>query len=790
MAGVLTERNNKLRQRLIDTVPVICTERAQIWTKVFIENEDKVPILKAAIALKETLGRMSLLLGEDELIVGNQGNGLRATTINPIVNTWFTEELDKFNKRDGSLFYISEENKKILKELAPCWKGRTVYDKTIALMPERTKEAMDALVFSCGYTLTKGCGHWLLNMEQVLKYGFSYIQKNAEEQLANCDFSDSDGIDKIPFYQAVIMTCSAVKDFAARYADLAAEQAKAKTGKRHTELLEIERICRKVPYYAPDTYHEALQTVYFVQLLTQIESDGTGISPGRLDFLLYPFYERDRSLGRLTKEQAEELTDQLWLKIASIIQIWNEKDTKSFGGHPISQAITLGGVDEEGKDSVNELSYLMLETTSRIHMAQPSVCCRISTVTPFRFIKACVEVIREGLGMPALYNDELAIQSLTDRSIDLKDARRNFAVIGCVEMGVQGKLCAFANSGYFNLAKTLEIALHNGKDPVTGKILAAPRGPAESMKNYEELESAFYGYLEELLQHQVRVTNAVDTIHARIAPLPFVSAITDDCIERGLEVQSGGAVYNYDGIQGVGFADVVDSLAAIKKLVFEEKKFTMLQLMEALEHNFKGYEQILISLKKDVSKFGNNQEEANVEAKKLAEKFAQFVSGYHNTRGGFFVPGMYSNSANVPLGAVVGALPNGRRAFTPIAEACSPSHGAEKNGPTQAALSVTALEHRLFTNGTQYNQKYHPSALKDEKGVRSLANLVQTYFQNGGYHIQFNVVSSETLRAAQKDPDQYRDLVVRVAGYTAFFTDLNKSIQEDIIDRTELDFGL
>lgn len=790
MNRVLTSRNRVFRQELINTEPLLCSERANIWTQVFEENENELPIIKAALAFHKTLSNMTISINDYELIVGNQGNGLRAATMNPIVNTWYFDELDRFERRTGSRFLISDSVKEDVRKFTPYWRGRNVFDQTMALLPQDTKDVMDALVFTCGYTLTKGGGHYLINLETVLQHGFAGIEKRVRKKLSESDYASKSGIEVIPFYRSILIVCQGVRVFASRYAALARVQSETATPERKAELLEIARICDKVPYEPPQTFYEAVQTVFFLQLLTQIESDGTGISMGRLDYLLYPFYVRDRDAGIVTKEFAEELLDQLWLKVASIIQIWNEEDSKSFGGHPISQAITLGGQDAHGNDATNELSYMMLETTARVHMAQPSVCCRVHRNTPDAFLHLAAEVIREGLGMPAMYNDEIAIPSLISRGVQVQHARENYAVIGCVEMGIQGKLCAFANSGYFNLAKAFELFLHDGLDPRTGKQLVHPAKRISEMQTYEELEKHFYDCVHELATHQVRVTNVVDTLHGLVAPLPYMSAITEDCIARGKEVQSGGALYNYDGIQGVGFADVVDSLAILKKAVYEEKFFSIQQIIEALDDNFTTQTEMLTVLKKCLLPYGNNDKSTNQIARDLASHFCHVIESHENPRGGFFIPGMYSNSANVPLGSVVGALPNGRLAYKPIAEACSPSHGSEKNGPTQAALSVASLDHLLMTNGSQYNQKYHPSALSGEKGLCSLVDLIQTFFESGGYHIQFNVVSSETLKEAQKHPESYRDLVVRVAGYTAFFTDLSKEIQDDIIDRTELSFGL
>lgn len=783
----MTERNRKFRQRLIDTLPNVCAERAVIWTQSYKENEDQPPILKAALALRDTLQNMTIRIYDEDLLVGNQGNGLRAATLSPTVNTWFEAELDTFEARDGSRFTITPQAKQQIREILPYWKGKTVYESTMAILGTQEKEAMECGLFTCGYTLSKGCGHWLLNIENVLKNGFETFQRQAEQKLEQLDYSDAQGVEKIPFYRSIVITCEAVKAFARRYSDLAREMVRTAEPERAQELQRIAEVCARVPYKAPQNFYEALQTVYFVQLLTHIESDGTGISLGRLDYMLYPFYKRDIEEGTLDKEFARELLDALWLKIASIIQIWNAEDSKAFGGHPVSQAVTLGGQDEQGRDATNELSHLMLETTARVHMPQPSVCVRVSRSSPQDFLMLCAEVIREGLGMPAMYNDDIAIPSLTMRGIDLKEARRHYGVIGCVEMGVQGKLCAFANSGYYNLVKALELALNGGGDPMTGKQIG-PKTP-EQPQTFEEFKQAYFEQVDSTLKYMVSVTNVVDTMHPRILPLPFVSAITDDCIEKGVEVQSGGARYNYDGIQGVGLADVADSMAAIKQLVFEEKSVTWMQLKEALRNNFEGAEELRMMLVKRVPKYGNNIAEADVLAREVAQRFSEMVERYKNPRGGFFIPGMYSNSANVPLGEVCGATPNGRFAKAPIAEACSPSHHCDRSGCTQAALSVAKLDHLIMTNGSQYNQKFHPTALAGEKGLRSLVQLIQTYFEAGGYHIQFNVVSADTLRKAQKNPDEHRDLVVRVAGYTAFFTDLDHNIQNDIIDRTEMDFA-
>lgn len=785
-----TERVKKLRQKLIETDPMICPERAVIWTEVYRENEDKQPIIKAALALKETLSRMTIHVYEDELVVGNQASALRGAPLHPQINLWFMDELDRFEKRQGSRFHISEEAKEQLRSCMDYWKGRTVYENTAAILPQEAMDYMDTMVFTCNYTLTKGTGHFIIGFNKILEKGYEGVRRECEEKLAQLDLANPHDMDKILFYQAMLIVCDGVEIFAGRYADEAWRQAaECKDPVRKKELETISQICRKVPKYPAETFYEAVQSTWFIQLICQIESDGTGLSTGRLDYYLYPYYKKDVEEGRITKEFAEELLDSMWLKYAEVIEVWNEEDSKFFGGHPISQTITLGGTFEDGTDSTNDLSYMMLETTARIGMPQPSVCVRLHKHTPRKFLLKCAEVARYGLGMPAFYNDDVAIVALMDRGVSLKDVRKNWAVAGCVEMGLQGQMCHFANSGYFSLLKALEITLNNGKDPRTGKQVGPETGELSDFRSYEDLYAAYETQVKEALKYMVATTNVVNTMHGRLLTLPFVCTFTEDCIGRGLEVHDGGAKYNHDGPQGVGLADTADAFAAIKKLVFEEGRLSLEEIRSAMDSNFEGFEEVRTTLVKGAPKYGNNDPYVDGIARQIQVMFCEEVNGYANPRGGHFDAGMYSVSANVPIGSFVGATPNGRLAYTPVAEACSATHGSEVNGPTASALSIASLDHCIVANGTQYNQKYHPNTLAGRKGLACLADLIETYFEKGGYHIQFNVVSADTLRRAQENPEKYRDVVVRVAGYTCFFIDLPKGTQDDVIDRTEMSFN-
>ena len=787
MAQELSARCKRIRERLVNFEPIICPEGAVIWTESFKKTEDQPPVLRAAMALKALLEQKTIFINEDELLVGNQGSALRAAPVHPQITNWYYNELDKFNFRKASKFTITEEAKEQIRSVQDYWKGKTVIERTYALLPQEAVDSMDSKMFTCAYTLNKGTGHFLLNFEKVLKDGFYGIEKECKEKLDHLDYANPEDFEKISLYKALIMTCQSVKTFAQRYADLAKEMAeKEKDEVRKKELLTIAANCEKVPYYPADNFYEAVQSTWFVQLISQIESDGTGVSIGRLDYFLWPYYEKDVKENKLTPEFAGELMDSLWLKCGEVLEVWNEEDTKAFGGHPISQTITLGGTDEDGKDSVNDLTYICLDTTMKVKMPQPSVCCRVHKNSDFRFLRKCAETIREGLGMPAMYNDEIAIPSLMKRGVTLEDARRNWGVAGCVEMGVQGQMCHFANSGYFNLVRCLEVTMAGGYDRYTGKQVGPVTPKIEEITSYEELVDAFKQQFHCAMKHMVQIGNVVNTMHAKWVTLPFETCFTEDCVGRGLEVHAGGAKYNHDGPQAVGLADVADSFCAIKKLVFTENRFTLKELKEAIDHDFVGYEDIKVQLINDAPKYGNNDAEVDMIARDILTYFCEEVGQYRNLRGGLFVPGAYSNSANIPFGEDCGAMPNGRCAGMPIAEACSPTHNVEKNGPTQAALSVAHLDSTLVTNGTQYNQKYHPNTLKGEEGLAALVALMKTYFEEGGYHIQFNVVSGETLRKAQRDPEKYKDLVVRVAGYTAFFVDLDRALQDDIIDRTEM----
>lgn len=784
-----TQRIKKLREKILNTDPIICHERAVTWTETYIKTEALPPVLRAAIALKETLENMSIHINDEELIAGNQGRGLRSAPLHPQINTWFADELDLFEDRKGSRFLISEETKKKIQEIVPYWKGKNVFERTMPLLSDEAKEAMKSLAFTCNYSLGKGTGHFLLNFQPVLERGFSGIKKEVEEKLSSLDLSEPDHFDKITFCKAIITICDAAMLFAERYAGLALDKASRENDSvRKKELENISSICAQVPAHPARNFYEALHSVWFLQLIAQIESDGTGLSLGRIDTILYPYYIADIEAERLTEEFAEELMDSFFLKLAEIIEVWPAEDTRFFGGHPISQTITLGGTDADGRDSTNELTYMCLDSLVKLGFPQPSICVRVHKHSPYELLMRCAEINAMGLSMPALYNDEIAIPALMMRGVKLEHARANFGVAGCVEMGLQGQMCHFANSGYLSFLKVLEITLNNGLDPQTGMQVGLHTGDPVDFFSFDEFLAAYKRQIHYFMKLMVGVTNAVNTMHARYVTLPFVSSFTEDCVGRLKEVHDGGALYNHDGPQGVGLADAADSLAVIKKIVYEEKELSMKSLIEALAANFEGFEETRARVINHAPKYGNNDPYVDEMARDLGVFFCREVEQYRNLRGGLFVPGLYSVSANVPIGRYVGASPNGRLAFAPVAEACSPTQGNDRNGPTQAALSVACLDHVLVTNGTQYNQRYHPSALQDKKGLQSLVNLVQTFFEKGGYHIQFNVVSAEKLRKAQRNPGDYRDLVVRVAGYSAFFTDLDESIQEDIIKRTEMKF--
>ncbi|MBZ4653916.1 MAG: pflD [Peptococcaceae bacterium] len=784
-----TLRVKSLRKRLRSFPQAICVERAVLITESYRETEGEPMVIRRAKALSRILEKMSIYIGDGELIVGNQASAPNKAPVFPETGArWVAEQLDSFATRTVNRFLVTEEEKKVLRDILTYWKEKTVLEVAPKLLPDETREIFELTypVISPTLFLRNCVGHLVPNYAAILKRGFGGIRTEVQEKMESLDPSMPENISKLQFYRAVLIICDAVSHFAQRYADLAEQLASTEDDEsRKKELKDIAEICRWVPENPARTFREALQAFWFLQLIIHIETDGLAESPGRFDQYLYPYFSKDLAEGKLTLEEAQELLDCVWIKMNEVIKLSDiPPAAKYFGGVTMSENLILGGINEDGEDVTNELSYLCLEADRHIMLPQPALSIRLHSRTPERFLLKVVELIKTGGGKPAIFNDEIIIPSLMSDGIPLKDAR-NYAIVGCVEPTPSDNTNGWTNAAMFNLGKCLELALHNGVCQLSGKRIGLETGDAKTFTSFDQVMSAFKKQVSYFIKHMVTMLNTWDKVHAELIPTPFVSSFMDDCIAKGQDLAEGGARFNFTGPQGIGLADVADSLTAIKTLVFEKKLLSMDQLIDALSNDFEGQEDVRLLLRNKAPKYGNAETTPDLLAREVGLFYCREVAQYNNPRGGKYRPGLYPVASNVPLGGVVGALPNGRKKGIPLADGISPVHGCDVKGPTAVLRSVSRVEHAAATNGTLLNIKFHPSALKSENDMKKLISLLRSFCSLKLMHIQFNVVSADTLRMAQLDPENNRDLMVRVAGYSAMFVDLDKKLQDDIIERTE-----
>ena len=831
-----TDRIPKLVEHLYAKLPEIESARAVLITESYRQTENEPMIIRRAKAFQHILENIPIIIRDLELIVGSTTIAPRGCQTYPEFSyEWLEAEFDTVETRSADPFYISEQTKRELKEADAYWKGRTTSELATAYMEPETLTAMEHNMFTPGNYFYNGVGHVTVKYEEVLAIGFSGIREKAEAELASLSLADGDYQKKSRFLQAVIISCDAAVTYARRYAKLALEEAeKCTDGARKLELLQIAQNCANVPEKGASGFYEACQSFWFVQQLLQIESSGHSISPGRFDQYMYPYYKKDLDSGKLTREFAQELMDCIWVKLNDLNKCRDAASAEGFAGYSLFQNLIAGGQNGEGVDVTNDLSFMCIQASMHVFLPQPSFSIRVWNGSPHEFLVKAAELTRTGIGLPAYYNDEVIIPSLVSRGLTLKDARE-YNIIGCVEPQKAGKTEGWHDAAFFNMCRPLELVFTNGVDK--GVQVGPQTGNVEDMKAFEEFYHAYKMQMDYAIKLLVNADNAIDMAHAERCPLPFLSSMVDDCMKRGKTVQEGGAIYNFTGPQGFGVANMADSLYAVKKLVYDEKKITMKELKTALMTNYGqglaaediaavaanvvkemraagqtvGEAEIAAILKTvmaafespeikangerirklidQVPKFGNDIPEVDAFARDVAYTYTRPLENYRNPRGGIFQAGLYPVSANVPLGAQTGATPDGRLAHMPVADGVSPSAGKDVNGPTAAANSVSKLDHYIASNGTLFNQKFHPSALSGRKGLDNFVGLIRSYFDQKGSHMQFNVVSRETLLDAQKHPEQYKHLVVRVAGYSALFTTLSKSLQDDIIRRTEQGFG-
>ncbi len=826
-------RIGRLIEHLFATPPQIEADRGVLITESYRSTEGQPMVTRRSKAFYHILENLPVTIRPDELVVGSPTMAPRSCQVFPEFSyEWLETELDTVATRKADPFVVSADTKARLREIFPYWKGKTTSELATTYMAPEALRAIDHNIFTIGNYFYNGVGHVSVQYDKVLKIGYRGIRKEAEEALAKLKVTDGDYSRRHMFLEAVIHSCDAAILYARRYADLATKQAAAcADGTRKKELLKIAENCRKVPEHGAESFWEACQSFWFVQMLIQVESNGHSISPGRFDQYMYPYYKADMDAGRITPEFAQELIDCIWVKLNDLSKVRDAASAEGFAGYSSFQNLIVGGQNSEGLDVTNDLSFMCLQASMHTQLPAPSLSVRIWNGSPHDFLIKAGELTRTGVGLPAYYNDEVIIPALLSRGLTLADAR-NYCIIGCVEPQCPGKTEGWHDAAFFNMCRVVELVFHNGMDE--GEMVGVATGDVTKFTTFEQVFDAYQKQMDYLVSLMVNADNAVDTAHGELCPLPFESCMVEDCIGRGLPLQCGGAVYNFTGPQGFGVANMADGLYAIKELVFEKKVATLADFKEAMDHNFgmggidpADAERVITKIAKGLMasgqkvgeaeisqiatvvqskivspadrerynrllkqiealpKFGNDQTDVDAFAREVAYTYTRSVENYENPRGGIYQAGLYPVSANVPLGAQTGATPDGRLAFTPVADGVSPSAGKDTNGPTAAANSVSRLDHYIASNGTLYNMKFHPSALAGREGLENFAALVRTYFDRKGSHMQFNVVSRETLLDAQAHPENYKSLVVRVAGYSALFTTLSRSLQDDIIRRTE-----
>ena len=830
-----SDRIPKLVENLYAKMPEIESARAILITESYRQTENEPMVIRRAKAFAHILENIPIVIRDLELIVGSTTIAPRGCQTYPEFSyEWLEAEFDTVETRSADPFYISEKTKQELKEANDYWKGKTTSELATSYMEPETLLAMEHNIFTPGNYFYNGVGHVTVKYGEVLAIGFSGIKAKAQAELDKLCLADGDYQKKSRFLEAVMISCDAAIEYARRYARLALKEAEECTDPvRKRELLQIAQNCANVPEKGATGFYEACQSFWFVQQLLQIESSGHSISPGRFDQYMYPYYQKDMESGKITREFAQELMDCIWVKLNDLNKCRDAASAEGFAGYSLFQNLIAGGQNEEGIDVTNDLSFMSIQASMHVFLPQPSLSVRVWNGTPHEFLIRAAELTRTGIGLPAYYNDEVIIPSLMSRGLTLQDAR-DYNIIGCVEPQKSGKTEGWHDAAFFNMCRPLELVFSNGMDK--GVRIGPATGNVEDMTTFEQFYDAYKKQMDYAIQLLVNADNAIDMAHAERCPLPFLSSMVDDCMKVGKTVQEGGAVYNFTGPQGFGVANMADSLYSVKTLVYDEKKITMGELKEALATNYgkglgaedvaamtakianelkeagktigekevaailntvvaaseapevKANGERILKLIEEVPKFGNDIPEVDAFARDVAYTYTEPLQNYKNPRGGSFQAGLYPVSANVPLGAQTGATPDGRLAYQPVADGVSPSAGKDVNGPTAAANSVSRLDHYIASNGTLFNQKFHPSALSGRNGLENFVGLIRSYFDQKGSHMQFNVVSRETLLDAQKHPEQYKHLVVRVAGYSALFTTLSKSLQDDIIRRTEQGF--
>ncbi|MFW9797760.1 MAG: trans-4-hydroxy-L-proline dehydratase [Candidatus Thorarchaeota archaeon] len=782
-----SERVKRLRKQSVGTKPYISTERAELLTDFYQSGgADLVstPVARA-LTFKHILENKTICINDGELIVGERGPAPRAAPTYPELCCHTLEDLEIANSRERTPFLSTEDTRNTYRdEIIPFWTGRTMRERVFESMSDEWMKAFNAGVFT-EFMEQRAPGHAILD-DKIYQRGLLDFIQDIQNHLSSLDyFNDSEAYNKEQELKAMEIAANAVIIFAERHAEKARELAEEESDEvRKKELLRIAEVCQHVPAHAPRNFWEALQSYWFIHLGVIIELNvWDSFNPGRLDLNLHPFYEREVGTGTLTRDFAKELLQCFWVKFNNQPAPLKVSITEQQSGtYQDFALINTGGLTVDGKDGVNELSYLILEVCNEMRLIQPSVCIQLSTENPGRFLESAVDVVKEGFGQPSMFNTDVIIKEFVRAGKSIEDARKG-GPSGCVTISAFGKESCIL-TGYCNWPKILEITLHNGSDPRTGEKVGIKTGDPTGFKSFDELFSAYKKQLEYFIDLKIKGNNIIERLYAEHMPAPFMSLLFDDCIARGKDYHDGGPRYNSTYIQGVGMGTITDSLSAIKFHVFEKKRFTMKELLDGLVTDFEENEVMRMTLLNRTPKYGNDDDFVDALARDVFNTYFDLIDGRPNTKGGEYRVNLLPTTVHVYFGQVTGATPDGRNAGAPLSDGISPSHGADTKGPTAVIKSVAKIDH-WKTGGTLLNQKFMPEVLADEEGRMKLGNLVRTYFKLGGHHIQFNVVHADTLKSAQKSPELYQDLIVRVAGYSDYFINIGKDLQNEIIARTE-----
>jgi pyruvate formate-lyase/glycerol dehydratase family glycyl radical enzyme len=775
-------RVDRLRWRIIDAPMEVCVERARYLTQSMKQHWDRHPLERISLALEHILNNMTPIIRDDEIIVGCRTAKLKGAPLFPENKSrWIEGDLDGFEVRELQTALITPEEKSELREtILPFWSGKSVEEVMEARMPLDISDDMDKYIFTMMLEITYGIGHFTMNHPRVILGGLRGTIAQAQNHLAALPASEEES-EKRLFYEAVVRSCSAAISFARRYSDLALSMAETETDKvRADELRGIARVCSRVPEYPARSFHEAVQCMYFIHLIAQIESGGNSISLGRIDQVLYPWYRADREAGRITPEAAREILSLLFIKTN---EIWNVLEEAFIPGGEgtqgkTTQNVTIGGIGIDGEDATNELSHVALDAYADVRTVQPNFGVRLSSKSPEDLFRKAVDYMRDGLLMH-LFNDDVIVDLLVRGGHTLKDAR-DYGVVGCLEPNAQGKTFGSTFAVQFNGIKCVELALSNGIDNIFGYRTGIETGDPAGFTEFEDVWKAYDGQMSHFVGQMVKGMHVLDRAIAGNVPSPFASAMVDGCLEKGLDLTAGGAIYNSTGVQLMGFANVVDSLYGIKKAVFEERRFTMAALAEMLSDDWYDAEQARAYFLHRIPKYGNDNDAVDAMAVRVMDHYCDVLAAHRNYRGGAFWPGIFSVGFHISFGAFSGASPDGRFAGDVLGNGITPTTGNAVSGPTALMNSVVKLPLTRVYNGVNLNMRFQGKKIRTEH----LTNLVKAYMKNGGMQVQFNMVDSDLLREAQRFPEKYRDLFVRVSGYSAEFTDLSEIAQDEIISRT------